>query len=80
VHFAAFKDHISLFPAGAELAPLQKDLVRYRTGKGTLQFPHGERLPLGLVKKIVKLRVKENAAKAAAKKKQPASRTARATR
>ena len=68
IHFAAFKDHISLFPAGAGLAPLEKQIAPYRTGKGTLQFPNDKPLPLGLVKRIVRLRVKENLAKANAEK------------
>jgi uncharacterized protein YdhG (YjbR/CyaY superfamily) len=74
VHFAAFKNHISLFPAGANLGSLEKQLAPYRTGKGTLQFPLDKPLPLALVKRIVKQRVKESAARAAAKAK---ARTAR---
>jgi uncharacterized protein YdhG (YjbR/CyaY superfamily) len=75
VHFAAFKNHISLFPAGVSLEPLEKRTAPYRTGKGTLQFPLDRPLPLSLVKRIVKLRVKENVAKAVAK-----ARTARTRR
>lgn len=67
VHFAAFRNHIGLYPAGAELAPLAKQLEPYRAGKGTLQFPLDKPLPLALVKRIVRLRVKENTAGAAAK-------------
>jgi uncharacterized protein YdhG (YjbR/CyaY superfamily) len=67
VHFAAFNNHISLFPAGAGLEPLAKQIAPYRTGKGTLQFPLDKPMPLGLVKRIVKLRVKENVAKDATK-------------
>jgi uncharacterized protein YdhG (YjbR/CyaY superfamily) len=70
VHFAAFKKHIGLYPAGADMTPLSKQLEPYRTGKGTLQFPLDKPLPLGLVKRIIKLRVKEQEAKASAQTKQ----------
>ena len=57
VHFAAFKDHISLFPGGSpiEIAEVNK----YRTGKGTLQFPIDKPIPYELIERIVKYKVKE---------------------
>lgn len=60
VYYAAFKNHISLFPApkGKEW---EEDFKPYYTsGKGTIQFPHEKRLPLTLIKKIVKFRVSED--------------------
>ena len=61
VGYAAFKKHCSLFPTGSGvLNRFEKELRGYRTSKGTIQFPSDKPLPDGLVKKIVKARVKEN--------------------
>lgn len=62
VYFAAFKDHIGLYPAG--YAEKYKDLRKYMSGKGTLRFPLDEPLPAALIKRFIKTRVKENEAKA----------------
>jgi uncharacterized protein YdhG (YjbR/CyaY superfamily) len=65
VSYAAFADHYSLFPmSGRVLDDLADDLGERRTGKGTIRFEYGERLPVGLVKKIVARRVAEVEAKA----------------
>lgn len=62
VYFAAFKNHVGLYPAGyAEKYP---ELRRYMAGKGTLRFPYAEPLPVALIRRFVKQRVKENDAKA----------------
>lgn len=65
VCYAAFADHYSLFPmSGQVLDSFAEELRERRTGKGTIRFAYGERLPVGLVKKIVKMRVAEVEAKA----------------
>jgi len=64
VAYAAFKNHCSLFPmSGAVFAKLADELKPYKTSKGTLQFPMGNPLPAALIKKIVKTRLAELAAK-----------------
>src|ERR1700730_6439343 len=61
VGYAAFKKHCRLFPTGSGLLDrFEKELKGYRTSKGTIQFPSDKPLRDGLVKKIVKARVKEN--------------------
>ncbi|TGK01975.1 DUF1801 domain-containing protein [Leptospira langatensis] len=60
VYFAGFKKHIGFYPMISVLDTLKDELSKYRTSKGTLQFPHGEPIPLKIISKIVKLRVKEN--------------------
>lgn len=62
VYFAAFKNHCSFFPGGsASLAKeLEAELKPYKTSKGTLQFTVDKPLPATLVKKIVKIRMKQN--------------------
>ena len=63
VHYAAYAKHIGLY--GAPHAPkvFARKLEKYRTGKGTLQFPIGQPIPMELVRQIVERRVKENSAK-----------------
>jgi uncharacterized protein YdhG (YjbR/CyaY superfamily) len=61
VYFSAFKNHCSLFPANSSLvAKMKEELKPFRTAKGTIQFTVDKPLPAALVRKIVKLRVKEN--------------------
>jgi uncharacterized protein YdhG (YjbR/CyaY superfamily) len=64
VCYAAFKDHYSFFPMSKQAIEVNRDeLGAHVTGKGTISFDYGERLPVGLVKKVVKARVAEVAAK-----------------
>ncbi len=60
VYFAAFKDHVSLFPTSSPVEDSIPEVSKYRTGKGTLQFPIDQPMPWDLIKKIVDFRVKEN--------------------
>jgi uncharacterized protein YdhG (YjbR/CyaY superfamily) len=60
VWYAAFTNHFSLFPIGASITrPLAKDVVGYETSKGTIRFPLSKRVPVGLIRKIVKARIAE---------------------
>jgi uncharacterized protein YdhG (YjbR/CyaY superfamily) len=60
VYFAAYKSHIGFYPTGSGIAAFKKELVNYKTSKGTVQFPIDKPLPLRLISKMVKFRVKEN--------------------
>jgi len=60
VYFAGYKNHVSLYPAPIGNATFEKDLKPYRSGKGTAQFPLDKPLPIDLIKRIVKYRMKEN--------------------
>ncbi len=53
VHFAAFKNHFSLFPGGALVELFKEELKCYKTSKGTISFTAENPLPTALVKKIV---------------------------
>ncbi len=68
VHFAAFKNHIGFYPAPTGIEAFKKETAPYEAGKGSLQFPLDKPLPLALVTKIVKYRVKENLKKSATKR------------
>ncbi|MFM7430739.1 MAG: iron chaperone [Flammeovirgaceae bacterium] len=60
VYFAAYKTHIGFYPTGSGIAAFKKELAKYETSKGTVRFPIDKPLPLGLIGKMVKFRVKEN--------------------
>lgn len=60
VYFAGFKKHISIYPVTTPVEKSLKEVAQYRTGKGTLQFPMDKPLPFPLIRKIVKILVKEN--------------------
>ena len=64
IYFAGFKNHVSVYPAPRTVEPFKKELAAYDGGKGTVQFPHDKPLPLDLVKRIVKYRMKANEEKA----------------
>jgi uncharacterized protein YdhG (YjbR/CyaY superfamily) len=69
VFFAAFERHLSFFPGPEGIKKFKKELAPYGTSKGTVRFPLGTPVPYGLIGRIVKFRVKENKARAAAKRK-----------
>jgi uncharacterized protein YdhG (YjbR/CyaY superfamily) len=63
VHFAAYTNHIGFYPGSAAINVYKAELSKYKLSKGTIQFPLTEPIPLNLIKKIVKFRVKVNTAK-----------------
>src|SRR6266581_8121650 len=69
VYFAAWKQHIGLYPPISGDKALERAVARYAGPKGNLQFPLDEPIPYDLIERIVKLRVKQDSAKAAAKRK-----------
>lgn len=60
VYFAAFKNHIGFYPTSRGIDVFKKELSSCETAKGTVRFPIDKPLPLSLISKIVKYRVKEN--------------------
>ena len=71
VWYAANKNHIGFYPKASGIEHFKKELKPYKWAKGSVQFPYDKPLPLGLVSKIVKFRIKENLEKAKAKKVKP---------
>jgi uncharacterized protein YdhG (YjbR/CyaY superfamily) len=69
VHFAAMKNHVGFYPAPSGIVAFKKQLSSYEQGKGSIQFPFDEPIPLKLITEIVKFRVAENLDKKPAKKK-----------
>lgn len=69
VHFAAAKNHLGFYPAPSGITAFKKELASYEQGKGSIQFPFDQPIPLKLISSIVKFRVAENLEKKAVKKK-----------
>jgi uncharacterized protein YdhG (YjbR/CyaY superfamily)/uncharacterized protein YndB with AHSA1/START domain len=63
VWFAAFKNHIGVYPIPSGLKAFKEEVSPYVAGKGTLRFPLDKPVPYDLIEKIVMFRVKENLAK-----------------
>ena len=64
VYFAALKHHIGFYPTSSGIAAFERELSRYKSSKGAVQFPLDEPLPLELISRIVRFRVAENHARA----------------
>ncbi len=63
VYFAGFSRHIGFYATPTGHAEFAAELSEYKQGKGSVQFPIDEPLPLELITKITKFRVAENIAK-----------------
>lgn len=68
VHFAAFTNHIGFYPTPDGTEQFRKELAKFKSGKGSVQFPIDEPMPLALITKMVKYRVASSVAKAKLKK------------
>ena len=69
VYFAAFKNHIGFYATPTGHAEFAMELSKYKQGKGSVQFPIDQPMPLKLITQIVEFRVIENQEKAKAKSK-----------
>jgi uncharacterized protein YdhG (YjbR/CyaY superfamily) len=63
IHFAAYKNHIGLYPAPRAVEKFKKELERYGSSKATIKFSLDEPIPYNLITKIVEFRVKQNSEK-----------------
>jgi uncharacterized protein YdhG (YjbR/CyaY superfamily) len=60
VYFAAFKNHIGFYATPSGHEKFNTALSVYKQGKGSVQFPLDQDLPLDLIAAIVRFRVEEN--------------------
>jgi uncharacterized protein YdhG (YjbR/CyaY superfamily) len=67
IYFAAFKKHVSVYPAPRGNEAFRDELSAYEGGKGTVRFPFDEPVPYDLITRIVKFRVKDNIERAASR-------------
>ncbi len=74
VYFGAFRNHIGFYPTSSGTAKFKRELSPYAGAKGSIRFPLDKPMPYGLISKIVKFRVRENKARAAAKGKKHTSK------
>jgi uncharacterized protein YdhG (YjbR/CyaY superfamily) len=63
VWYAAFADHVSLFPTASVIEAFKDELAELKTSKGTIHFPIGKPLPIALIKRIAKARVAQVASR-----------------
>jgi len=59
VYFAAFKNHIGFYPTAAGIKAVESELTSYKHSKGAIQFPIDKKIPLALIKRIVKIRTSQ---------------------
>lgn len=64
VFYAAYKAHIGFYPTASGIQNFKKELSGYESSKGAIRFPLDQPLPVNLISKIVKFRVRENLLKA----------------
>jgi uncharacterized protein YdhG (YjbR/CyaY superfamily) len=58
-HYAAFKNHIGIYPLPHVLEELKDELRKYKQGKGSIQFQNNEELPMDIIERIIKARIKD---------------------
>jgi uncharacterized protein YdhG (YjbR/CyaY superfamily) len=68
VYYAAFKRHIGFYPPIKGDAKLQRAAARYAGDKGNLRFPLDQPIPYPLIERLTKLRARQDAAAAKAKR------------
>lgn len=69
VHFAAYAHHVGFYPASSGIERFARELSRFKTSRGTIQFPLDSPIPNELIARITRFRVEENLARAESKKK-----------
>ncbi len=60
IYFAAFTNHVSVYPAPRGKPEFRDELTKYKGGKGTVQFPLSEPIPTDLITRIVKFRARKD--------------------
>ncbi|MFM8743019.1 MAG: iron chaperone, partial [Cytophagales bacterium] len=66
--FAGYDHHVGFYATPTSHEAFAKELSKYKQGKGSVQFPHTEALPLKLVERIIKFRAQSLAKKSASSK------------
>ncbi|TNE86889.1 MAG: hypothetical protein EP330_19975 [Deltaproteobacteria bacterium] len=63
VHYAGYAHHIGFYPGASGIAAFADELASYKSGKGSVQFPNDEPLPIDLIRRIVHWRLEEERAR-----------------
>lgn len=61
VYFAGYKNHIGFYPTASGIEAFKEEIAKYKWAKGSVQFPLNKKMPLQLITKIVKFRLKADA-------------------
>lgn len=64
IYFAVHTKHIGLYPYPSAIEAFKKEASKYKTAKGSIQFPLNKPLPLEFISRIVTFRLQENIIKA----------------
>lgn len=64
VYFAGLKHHIGFYPTSSAIHAFQKEIARFKSSKGAVQFPLDQKIPTSLITRIVKFRLKKDREKA----------------
>ena len=67
VYFAAYKNHIGFYPTASGISNFLNEFTNYKNSKGAVQFAIDKPLPIALIKKVVRFKLKENDEKARGK-------------
>ena len=59
LHYAAFKNHIGIYPLPEVIETLKEELKIFKQGKGSIQFQNNEEFPIEIIRKIIKTRIEE---------------------
>lgn len=59
VHFGGYAKHIGFYPGPPAMIAFKKELSEYKTSKGAVQFSLDKKIPVALIAKITRHRVKE---------------------
>ena len=59
IHYAAFKNHIGIYPLPEVIETLMEELKIFRQGKGSIQFQNNKEFPIEIIRKIIKTRIEE---------------------
>lgn len=68
IYFAGYKNHFSIYPVPGGSEAFAKKVAPYKKGKGTLQFSLDKPVPIDLINSVVKMSVRDNKARSAARK------------
>jgi uncharacterized protein YdhG (YjbR/CyaY superfamily) len=67
IHFAAFKNHIGLYPSPSGDEAFKNEIAPYKAAKSSIRFPIDKPIPFELIRKIIKFRISESMNKGAGK-------------
>ncbi len=59
VYFAGYENHIGLYPTSLPMQAFKEELTAYKTSKGAIQFSLDKKLPVDLIKRIVRFRIEQ---------------------